>query len=457
MADIEITTNSPKAIADLQSVQKASKITSSVIATDNAKNKKSFETLSGSIGTANNVYNNMGNTVSSVSAVIGEFGPVLETSVAQINVVTAALTLMNGQLIQSIADMTALTAATDINTASMAEDLAQNVLSTETAATLDAMILQAKGTMDAYNESVLTNSQYLDTNKESTEELSGMVTATNELLGIYNETLQANSLENDLNKTAVEANKTIVESQKETIDRLMASVGACSENLLTLSGNVANYSRMLSENTTETDKNTGKAEENNGVKAALAVIEGVLGALTAFNTGVSTADNIVKAQELLLSKKKQNENKKETATETAKGIAKLGALMTSPVGIAIGIAAVAALAATVAILKSVVSYPAMATGGVVSAPTVALVGEGRYPEAVVPLGDSPQFASMKADIANAVLQGIAALKGANKRTSSGSCGEIVLNVDGTKLARAVLPRLESEQKRRGYDLTLREV
>jgi hypothetical protein len=48
--------------------------------------------------------------------------------------------------------------------------------------------------------------------------------------------------------------------------------------------------------------------------------------------------------------------------------------------------------------------PAMATGGVVGAPTMALVGEGHYPEAVVPLGRSPQFRSMKEDIAAAVAE-----------------------------------------------------
>jgi len=106
-----------------------------------------------------------------------------------------------------------------------------------------------------------------------------------------------------------------------------------------------------------------------------------------------------------------------------------------------------------------VTVPGMATGGVVSAPTMTLVGEGRYPEAVVPLGSSPQFASMKTDIANAVVQGIMALNGTTKNRSSNSVGsnEIVLNVDGTRLARVMLPRLSNEQKRTGHNVTLREV
>lgn len=49
----------------------------------------------------------------------------------------------------------------------------------------------------------------------------------------------------------------------------------------------------------------------------------------------------------------------------------------------------------------------MAIGGVVKAQPggiIANIGEGRYDEAVVPLGNSPQMRNMKEDIANAVLQ-----------------------------------------------------
>ena len=54
--------------------------------------------------------------------------------------------------------------------------------------------------------------------------------------------------------------------------------------------------------------------------------------------------------------------------------------------------------------------PQMATGGVVSKPVVATVGEGKYDEAVVPLGNSPQFANMKSDIAEAVVAGLTGAK-----------------------------------------------
>lgn len=48
------------------------------------------------------------------------------------------------------------------------------------------------------------------------------------------------------------------------------------------------------------------------------------------------------------------------------------------------------------------SIATMATGGVVTGPTYALIGEGRYDEAVIPLGDSPQMKELVDALANAV-------------------------------------------------------
>lgn len=47
-------------------------------------------------------------------------------------------------------------------------------------------------------------------------------------------------------------------------------------------------------------------------------------------------------------------------------------------------------------------YPRMATGGVVRGPTHALIGEGQYSEAVIPLGNSPELQEMIDKIADAV-------------------------------------------------------
>ena len=48
------------------------------------------------------------------------------------------------------------------------------------------------------------------------------------------------------------------------------------------------------------------------------------------------------------------------------------------------------------------SIPQLASGGVVTTPTYALIGEGRYPEAVMPLGNSPQMKDFVRQIASAV-------------------------------------------------------
>lgn len=113
------------------------------------------------------------------------------------------------------------------------------------------------------------------------------------------------------------------------------------------------------------------------------------------------------------------------------------AVLSNPIA---GAVTVGLAVASAAIMASVV--PAMATGGVVDGPTVALVGEGRYPEAVIPLGDSPQFRDMKSEIVASVLDGISG--------SNGGSAEIVLNMDGRELARKLVDHLNGEYRRRGY-------
>lgn len=117
------------------------------------------------------------------------------------------------------------------------------------------------------------------------------------------------------------------------------------------------------------------------------------------------------------------------------------AILANPI---VGGITVAAATAAGFVMKALV--PQLATGGVAYGPTYAMIGEGRYPEAVIPLGDSPQFTSMKSDIANAVLQGLSAMNTGN--TSSRS-EEIVLNIDGERFARAILPKIDKERSRKG--------
>lgn len=53
-------------------------------------------------------------------------------------------------------------------------------------------------------------------------------------------------------------------------------------------------------------------------------------------------------------------------------------------------------------LLNIPRIPLMAKGGVVDSPTMAMIGEGQYDEAVVPLGDSPQMQDLVQQIADAV-------------------------------------------------------
>lgn len=92
----------------------------------------------------------------------------------------------------------------------------------------------------------------------------------------------------------------------------------------------------------------------------------------------------------------------------------------------------------------------LATGGVVTGPTFALVGEGKYDEAVIPLGNSPQMAEMQRGIAERVVQ---------TSQSSGSTGAIgggnatvQLNIDGRSLGRASINNINKVRRQVGVDI-----
>lgn len=98
--------------------------------------------------------------------------------------------------------------------------------------------------------------------------------------------------------------------------------------------------------------------------------------------------------------------------------------------------------------------PIAAKGGVTFGPTLALVGEGQYKEAIIPLGNSPQFKSMKQDIAESVLQktyqnNLTNNAGAKNRSSN---TPIILQINGKEMARALLPDLGYAQPQTGVKL-----
>lgn len=69
------------------------------------------------------------------------------------------------------------------------------------------------------------------------------------------------------------------------------------------------------------------------------------------------------------------------------------------------------------------TVPAAAHGAVVKSATVTMVGEGKYSEAIVPLGNSPEFTTMKQDITNAVLAGL------GQTRMTGQPINVIVNVD----------------------------
>ena len=98
--------------------------------------------------------------------------------------------------------------------------------------------------------------------------------------------------------------------------------------------------------------------------------------------------------------------------------------------------------------------PQMAEGGVVDQPTVAMIGEGNYDEAVVPLGNSPQFSTMKSDIADEVARKLAQTPNypIGSTSRGGAHGNVILNVNGKELARAILPDLGITRPQTGVKL-----
>ncbi len=94
---------------------------------------------------------------------------------------------------------------------------------------------------------------------------------------------------------------------------------------------------------------------------------------------------------------------------------------------------------------SIRPIPQLAQGGIAMGPTLALVGEGRGPEAIAPLDKLQGF------ITTAVAQTIQQMGGGSAR------GDIILNIDGRRFARIVQPYLNNESKRIGTNVRLNTI
>lgn len=100
----------------------------------------------------------------------------------------------------------------------------------------------------------------------------------------------------------------------------------------------------------------------------------------------------------------------------------------------------------------------LAKGGVVTAPTLAMVGEAG-PEAVIPLGRSGLAKDLADTVAQAVYRAVtdAARIDAARSPSTGETQEVVLYIDSTAFARLILPALLKEGQRTGVKLVTQGV
>lgn len=96
-------------------------------------------------------------------------------------------------------------------------------------------------------------------------------------------------------------------------------------------------------------------------------------------------------------------------------------------------------------------FVAAATGGVVTGPTFALVGEGKYDEAIVPLGNSPQMAELQKGIAEQVVR-TTNITGNNGIQSGGGNATVQLNIDGRSLGRASINNINRVRRQVGVDI-----
>src|SRR5690606_3472230 len=107
-------------------------------------------------------------------------------------------------------------------------------------------------------------------------------------------------------------------------------------------------------------------------------------------------------------------------------------------------------------LPQIPEIPKLARGGLVTDPTLAVLGEAG-PEAVIPLSRSGFAGDLADTIAQAVYQAVMDAMRISQASSpqSSDSRELVLKIDNTVLARMQLPALAREAQRQGFDLVIR--
>lgn len=461
MPDIEI--NSSPVLAELTKISNGVKVVESTIASSNNANKSSYDMLKSSInGETSAVVANSTATASNAATLI------------QAN---ANLTAYNSQVIGATTNLGLHKAAWDAVTASIQMNSTALTLNTATLMQNMAMLTQhtmtslhAQITKTLQNQAIAENTAQLITNTLELGLNSAAIVVNTAfrgadclsliehiaLLGADSVALLGNTVftllsavANALDGLALSYVNKQLKSQIENLEKATKGLKENSKaTLINILANIGNFiatlllNKQAKKNIEITRQQTAQQYAYNAALAAAAILKNPL-------IGAATVAGAALAQGLMSAQKPPAIECESTSNEVPllEMESSSGGMLTSGGGLLmIGSETESSASASISSLP-LLDAPKMATGGVVTKPTFALIGEGKYNEAVLPLGNSPQMRNLKNDIANAVVQALLALNSVGSSDRRTSNSEVVLNVDGQKLARVLLPKLYNEQKK----------
>ena len=406
-----------------------------------------------------------------VSAETGKLGKNTAATTAQTNASLLAHTAHNQALVNENLNLSLLNLSVTSNTAAMMANIQQLMLA-------NAQILAETTALINANLAVATNTTLLTANSESlllnATMLSAymiIVTAATAFMQAFNDIVAKNT-------ELLNANATAIGGVAEKYAELCKEGAIAAVVVLAHAGATYLDSKALEGNNKQLKDNVDKFKEQYkavGISSGLLALHMIALVLDSTflkrnsaalyaNAAAQWAVNAAKAASIILSTFGAG-----SAIVVAAGVAAAAMLALGGIGTGATALITGATVGSTPMLPSSNDFPQlpgggssgnlpmlpMASGGIVSAPTYALVGEGKYPEAVVPLGSSPQFTQMKNDIANTVLSGLAAAGLTGGKNKEPIVIELVL--DGDKFARAVIPAIDKENRRRGYNLQVRRV
>lgn len=459
MPDIEI--NSSTVLAELTKISNGVKVVESTIASSNNANKSSYDMLKSSInGETSAVVANSTATASNAATLIqaganlteynnqvigattnlGLHKAAWDAVTASIQMNSTALTLNTATLMQNMAMLTQHTVTSlqarltkMLQNSAIAENTAQLLTNTLELGLNSAAIVVNTGFRGLDSISLLEHIALL-----GTDSLALMGNTVFTLLSAVANGIDGLSLSyvNKQLKSQIEnlekATKGLKENSKATLINMLANLGNFIATLL--------LNKQSKKNVEITRQQTMQQYAYNGALAAAAVLKDpIVGAITV--AGAALAQGLMSAQKPPAIECEAS-SKEVPLLETESSS---GGLLTSGGGqLLIGTETESSASLS---NFPLLDAPKMATGGVVTKPTFALIGEGKYNEAVLPLGNSPQMRNLKNDIANAVVQALLALNSVGSSDRRKGNSEVVLNIDGQKLARILLPKLYNEQKK----------